>query len=286
MDNEGRDDISYGKNTKMSLLRIWVVVAFLSISHEAKSKVLPDELVGSWEVVEVHINMASGRRVYYGWNEPRMMWRLFYFGDEEIKNNTPEEGTNCAAPTFSRQRVRLDDFLRRNFEYEKGASPSKDYKLGVAGSTDVELIRVLCGQERWNGELGPTHGDTAQDSDGSWLIPMGKKRVMLRWYDQMILVLAKLPPGAKPSPSFACAKATLPTERAICGSLELAGFDKSVGFAYSVALWEARRHSESTVDIRCKQREWLNERNRCGRDTQCIQAEMKKQLKWYESRYD
>ncbi|PAK13212.1 hypothetical protein DF156_30720 [Burkholderia ubonensis] len=116
------------------------------------------------------------------------------------------------------------------------------------------------------------------------MLIVSKQRALLSWYDETILVLSKIASGARPSPSFACAKAMLPTERTICGSFELAGFDKSVDFAYRVALQDAQRSSESTDDIRRQQRAWLNERNRCGGDANCIRAAMKTQLDWYASR--
>lgn len=257
----------------VTFFRFLVTIVSLMVSHGANSKVLPIELMGDWEVSEVHINMASGRTVSYDWNDPRLRWRIFNFKYNKIANNTPDKVVNCAAPTFIGERVRLDDFLKANFKYGNGepVSPSKDYELGVAGNTKVEVMRVLCGQETWNG-------------DNSWLIRVGKNRVMLPWFDQTILVLTKIAPGVKPAPSFACAKATLPTERTICGSLELAGFDKSVDFAYRLALQSLRRFSESTVDVQRKQCDWLNERNRCGSDAQCIQVEMEKQLEWYAKR--
>ncbi|CAB3974827.1 PF07007 family protein [Burkholderia aenigmatica] len=247
---------------------------------------LPLALVGKWKVIEVHVDTASGRTMHYGWNDPRLRWRIFTFNNKEISHNSPEQG-RCAAPTTSGERVHLDDFLSMNLGgYGKGSSrsPSKDFGLGLPGNREIEVMRVLCGQERWNPALGAVYDEGDSGDYGSWLLIMSGNRVMLRWYDETILVLKKIEPQAEPVPTFACAKAVLPTERTICGSFELAGLDKSVDFSYRLALREARQIPVDAIEIRRRQSAWLGERNRCGSDANCIQVAMKRQLEWYASK--
>ncbi|WP_174992889.1 lysozyme inhibitor LprI family protein [Burkholderia arboris] len=267
--------------------KVLVVFLFFISLPVVRAGELPGGLIGKWEVVEIHVNKNFGGRVNYGWDDPRLKWRLFNFSSIEISNNTPEDETNCVTPEISPEDVNFDDFLRvylGGYGKSSSRSPTKDYELGVAGNTNVQVMHVLCGQKHWNGLLGGIY-DNDRDNNGSWLLMMSKQRVLLSWYDETILVLSKIASGAKPSPSFACSKATLPTEWAICGSFELAGFDKSVDSAYRVALRDAQQSSESIVDIQRQQRAWLKERNRCGSNSNCIQAAMKKQLDGYRAAY-
>ncbi len=49
----------------------------------------------------------------------------------------------------------------------------------------------------------------------------------LRWRDEVMLVLMKIPSNAPIQASFPCLKASTSTEHAICGSYQLAAFDQS-----------------------------------------------------------
>ncbi|WP_143331025.1 lysozyme inhibitor LprI family protein [Burkholderia aenigmatica] len=273
-------------DVRWGLYKLLIVIFTALLIPVASAAGLPLALVGKWKVIEVHVDTASGRTMHYGWNDPRLRWRIFTFNNTEISHNSPEQG-RCAAPTTSAERVHLDDFLSMNLGgYGEGSSrsPSKDFGLGLPGNREIEVIRVLCGQERWNAALGAVYDEGDSGGYGSWLLIMSGNRVMLRWYDETILVLKKIEPQEEPVPTFACAKAVLLTERVICGSFDLAGLDKSVDFSYRQALREARQNPADVVEIRRQQSAWLGERNRCGSDADCIQAAMKRQLEWYASK--
>lgn len=106
----------------------------------------------------------------------------------------------------------------------------------------------------------------------------------MRWYDQTILVLSKLPSNAKPSPSFHCDKTKLNAELAICHSFELSGLDKSIAFGYQLLVEQERRISGATTEIRQQQRSWLEERNACDKNEACILATMRERLEWLRSK--
>lgn len=65
------------------------------------------------------------------------------------------------------------------------------------------------------------------------------------------------------SPSFACAEARLPAEKAVCASRELAAMDRRLNEAYSDAMesWPAAEQARQ----RTAQKQWLMQRNACGK---------------------
>jgi len=69
-------------------------------------------------------------------------------------------------------------------------------------------------------------------------------------------------------PGYDCAKAATGTERAICGSFELWLEDRALGSIYSV-LRNVSGGEDRTALVQ-KQRNWINQRDRCGSDVDCI----------------
>ncbi|MEM7074636.1 MAG: peptidoglycan-binding protein [Pseudomonadota bacterium] len=77
---------------------------------------------------------------------------------------------------------------------------------------------------------------------------------------------------AASGPSFSCDNAGTPTERAICGSEPLARLDRVLSDAYSVKFsktpWAGREA------LKADQRAWLQVRNGCGGDADCLRTTM------------
>ncbi len=73
------------------------------------------------------------------------------------------------------------------------------------------------------------------------------------------------------SPSFACAEAKLPAEKAVCASRELAALDRKLNETYSDAMhgWPADEQARQ----RAAQKQWLTQRNACSKAedvTECL----------------
>ncbi|WP_186222177.1 hypothetical protein [Burkholderia gladioli] len=62
---------------------------------------------------------------------------------------------------------------------------------------------------------------------GAWIALADDQKMYLRWRDEVMLVLMKIPSNAPIQASFPCLKASTSTEHAICGSYQLAAFDQS-----------------------------------------------------------
>ncbi|MCV2866705.1 peptidoglycan-binding protein [Albidovulum sediminicola] len=80
------------------------------------------------------------------------------------------------------------------------------------------------------------------------------------------------PGGQAITPSFDCGRATTEVEMAICRTPELAQLDRVLSDTYS-----AQRNSASAIRapaLAAEQRAWLAQRDRCGRDVNCLSRMM------------
>lgn len=77
--------------------------------------------------------------------------------------------------------------------------------------------------------------------------------------------------SARFSPSFDCARAGNPAERAICGSAELAALDQRLADVYRLTLDEVANPEA----VRTEQKDWIAKRNRCGGDETCLRYVMR-----------
>jgi uncharacterized protein len=81
-------------------------------------------------------------------------------------------------------------------------------------------------------------------------------------------------PPVQVQPSFPCARASLPVEYAICNSSVLAALDRHLD-----ALYVPRSGSRS---VRSGQSAWLNRRNACGSNENCIEQRYREQINYYQ----
>jgi uncharacterized protein (TIGR02145 family) len=78
-------------------------------------------------------------------------------------------------------------------------------------------------------------------------------------------------------PSFDCAKASTSPEKAICSDADLAELDNQLAKAYSKA-----RSSACKKDLQKQQKEWMNERNSCSSNIQCLKNSYKSRIQELE----
>jgi uncharacterized protein len=88
----------------------------------------------------------------------------------------------------------------------------------------------------------------------------------------LVLVIRLWPKAIHVPPSFDCNKATLPTEKAICGDPDLSKIDADFAIYYADSLTAAAiANDRATLDTLLKgERGFLNTRNQCGRSAQCV----------------
>ena len=90
----------------------------------------------------------------------------------------------------------------------------------------------------------------------------------------VLMVLAC--PAPSWAASFSCAKASTPTEKAICADAGLSKLDDRLSAAYreGVKLLSGASPEENDAlsAVKADQRAWLGERNACGADTACLRT--------------
>jgi Uncharacterized protein conserved in bacteria, putative lipoprotein len=92
-----------------------------------------------------------------------------------------------------------------------------------------------------------------------------------------LLVLTLLAaPSLAQAASFPCAKASTPTEKAICADQGLSKLDERVAASYREALTllsgSSPEEGRAQVALKVDQRGWLGERNACGADLSCLKT--------------
>ena len=87
----------------------------------------------------------------------------------------------------------------------------------------------------------------------------------------LLLLAAGSALAAEVTPSFNCAKATLPAEQVICRSGDLALYDRNLAYVYRKSL--AAAAGAARADLQRGQQAWLRQRNACGADTDCLLSE-------------
>lgn len=257
------------------------ILLLITGAASAAPSAIPEELLGQWEVREVHLNTTSGRTFHYGWNSPSLRWRIFSFEKSHISNNTPEKSIPCNAPIADVEFKNVSKMLNTLLGYDEHAdqSAAEHYKLEIPEHINAKFIKINCSDGAWNGAIFSAKNTNEHFSNGAWLFFLKEDEIALRWYDQTLLILKKIHLNTKPTPSFPCEKARLNAEIAICKSHELAGLDKGVAAAYNTLLSFTKNETPNDVSrVRHEQNEWLKVRNSCGADTSCLSKSMEQRV--------
>jgi uncharacterized protein YecT (DUF1311 family) len=258
------------------LLSILVLLAACAACQAAS---LPDTLSGRWQVAEVHINTYASAKTNYGWNDPRLRGRIFTFDDTQISNDTAD-GSRCERPQATVANMSPTRLMDGSLAHTAGDDSDPEthpspaaYVLKIDPNEPVNVISIHCKDGLWEGDLG-----TGKGLEGAWMFFTHAGQLVMRWRDETILVLNRLPLDAKPQTSFDCAKASSTTEKAICGSIQLASFDRSVSESYKIAHDDIKRNGDNLSSLVSSQQAWLRKRNACGSDASCLLTAMKQRL--------
>ena len=78
-------------------------------------------------------------------------------------------------------------------------------------------------------------------------------------------------PAAGQAASFDCAKASTPTEHAICDNPQLSSLDEqTAGLYYTLISGGAPDATASVADVKAQQVKFLQQRNACGANYNCL----------------
>ncbi len=167
----------------------------------------------------------------------------------QIDRAQPPSQSGAAQPSMARSDIREIQSLLAQSGYDPGPID------GLMGQKTRTAIRAF---ERDNG-LSVTGRPSRQ-------LQADLRRAVAR------IAIPERPATGAVRPSFDCARASTPTEFAICGSTDLAELDQAITRNYAFALESA--DATTGVAIRNSQKAWLDSRDRCGGDVQCLAISM------------
>ncbi|WP_186067108.1 lysozyme inhibitor LprI family protein [Burkholderia gladioli] len=274
---------------KRKIFHLVAAFALILVTTNILGAPLPAILTGKWQVKEVHLNTESGRTTEYAWNDPRLRGRIFEFTPDEVSDDADDFPGRCAEPTAHDIDASLRDLMLRSlggYAYPAPADvdPVSDYKLESAEGMHIRAFTLMCATGRWQGDLGRSDntGNSADNKNkgipGAWIALADDQKMYLRWRDEVMLVLMKIPSNAPIQASFPCLKASTSTEHAICGSYQLAAFDQSIAESYRRAVNQAKASGSPMASLIQDQRLWVKDRDACGANVECLLGSMRRRL--------
>lgn len=242
---------------------------------------IPSDIAGTWEVIGVHVDTEAARTPRYRPDDVRLTGRIFRFSSGSITSNTPER-QDCPSPRIAASLpvAQLIESSMAGRAIAPAAAPTAgDYGLRLPGHPQNMAFTITCNGRLWGAGLGREDGIR-----GAWLLRLADERLALRWHDETILGLKRVPERSRALPSFDCTKAATNSERAICGSMPLAKLDVSVAQSYKTAARDMQKAGQSALAaLKAQQRAWLMQRNRCRSDLVCLEKAMSSRLEAIES---
>jgi uncharacterized protein YecT (DUF1311 family) len=218
----------------------------------------PAAVVGTWDVVRVAVDRQDTLHQDIRADDPRLLGRTLVVGPDGV-SFPYDKKLGCAQPAWSPQGTTWGVLVGKGFPRPamggKSATPSpKDFGMKVTAAGKVTAYS-FCPSK------------TGKFPADKWLAPY-ENSLALRYDSQVLLLLGRRGPDARPKPSFECGHASTPTEKAICDSFELAALDRSVAAAFREAL---TRSSDEAATLRQTQKDWLKTRDACGASAACIE---------------
>jgi hypothetical protein len=238
-------------------------MSFMATVSVAGESAPAAEMFGTWEVEKVAVDARDKPHWEFKPDDPQLMGRELAIDGERIHFDTGHQ-ISCKPANW----------LKHSTDWKSlfGVSLFRSPSSGRAEPTPADYgFKVLPGQRP---VIAYSFCTPARAGNrwvmGPWLVAFGSNRIMLHLDNQTMLVLARRPPDATPRASFACSKAASPTEKAICGSFTLAGWDRSVALA-----WRYATENGADPALREEQKEWLRTRDACGADATCLEKQMR-----------
>ena len=276
---------------KACVLTLAFILPLFCVSCQAESvstsvpTVLPSTLIGTWQVAEVHIDQGEShwnRTSDSEYNVHKFLGRVFSFTPQVVTTNAPDD-KRCDNPKIIVHRTTAANVVGTSIA-SRGFFPQpptpKDFQLPLSDNAPIEVLSLRCKDGLFGKNLGG-----GQDPDvgikGVWLIVLNKEQLALRWYDETILILKRLPEHTKPVASFDCTKAATEVEKTICESVALASYDQSVAQTYKHAMeyYKTKKNTTSEIaELKKSQKQWLTQRDVCGTDVVCLEKLMEDRI--------
>lgn len=221
----------------------------------------PPELVGTWDVEHVGVDSEDSLHRVLRPDDPQLMGRVLVIGADRVQFERGKE-LGCKQARWGARRTTWGALFGKGFIRSEvgGLNPRpspEDFGVKVSKNQPAVAYSLCPSSPRGAGRF----------PRNTWAALQAPDLLALHFDNQTVLTLRRRASGATPAASFACAKAATATEKTICGSFDLASWDRSVALAFRQALGRRR---DKDADLKRSQREWLRKRDACGSDAACI----------------
>lgn len=253
-------------------------VGVWSLPMPAQSAQLLQGYAGQWQVRRVLLNEERMDRLLYQVDDPRLVGRTVSIEPVHIESDLPEAST-CTQPVLEPHLQPLNVLLTDTLVSTRpGQDLARAFGLSLPGTQEVKVAWTACTTGRFGPSLKGMPASRQTKSGRTWVALAAPNQLLLRWYGDTVLVLEPVPSEQQPRPSFACDRARLPAEQAICASPRLASYDLSVFEAWKWLVQTCEGEASCLNEARRTQRQWMLTRNRCGGDEACLRRAMKSRL--------
>ncbi len=271
---------------KLTVSSFLITLALFSVACQAEEpknngpRKLPDSMLGKWQVTQVLFDQG-GKETIQGLDDkyliPKYQGRIFSLASNRLSINTPKDPV-CEEPKLTSRKSTAAEVIAKSISsrlFDKSHPTTKDMQLPLADDAVVDVMYLTC-----KGILRSKDRDRkvyADLSNALWFIDLGNNQLAMSWQEQSVLILSRVANNAKPVASFNCAKAGTDVEKAICGSVGLAAYDKSLAQTYKLVktYYKSKPDNKKVIaELKTSQREWLPQRDRCGNDVACLEKVM------------
>jgi len=248
--------------------RLWVGIVMLASGTMALGKDAnpPVEIAGTWDVERVAVDAQDQLHWEAKPDDPQWMGRTMVIETGRVRFDDGKE-IGCKPTGWPYRSTTWSFLIGRGFPRPPMGGLSRvptpeDFGLKKLKNQRVTAYSLCSGT---GAKQSPFPTDV-------WVAVESPDRLALHYDNQVLLLLRRRPTDAKPTPSFNCAKAGSVAEKTICGSFELASWDRSVALAFQQAL--GRLPPERQGSLKRAQEDWLRARDACGGQVDCIDEQL------------
>lgn len=237
----------------------------------------PSSMIGDWQVIEV---LTDFKDTEQGLGErytiQKYLGRVVTMTSDSLSINTHYDGV-CENAKVLVRKTTVGEIVSRSVStrlFSPTRPTPKDMRLPLASDMPVDALYSSCNGEFLSKDQGMT---PLQDlSNVVWFIDLNNDKLAMSWHEQTVLILSRLNASTKPIASFDCSKAGTMVEKAICNSVGLAAYDRSLAQTYTQARTYYRSQNDAAAvnELSHSQKTWLKLRDSCNDNEKCLEKAM------------
>jgi uncharacterized protein YecT (DUF1311 family) len=220
-------------------------------------------LLGQWEVTRVLPDLADQPHWGVRPDDPSILFRSMTIAQDKIRFVGDDK--SCDQPRWQSLATTWQALFQKTgiSRTPSNSAPARatpeDYGLKVAASQRAQAFLVCP-----SADVSPAKAWR----DAGWMALQSEDELVVRYSQQVLVVLRRRSEGEPPRASFACEKASSPAEKTICSDVELAAWDRSVAEALRQVL--DYKDADEKARVLREHVAWKVERDKCGNDRACL----------------